>query len=391
MGYTVVAYAAFYSNNTEEQMSDKRKLQDMLSNCMKTGYAFLMFSMMQSSRGLYAQADSRIAGVRDKHIQYEGRIGFDDLATAKIYWAGSSVRIRFKGTAVKATMKDEGGGNYYNIVIDEDSIQILKPGTIKTTYTLADHLSPGEHTIELFKRTDGKAGMTRFYGFELPANSILLDLPQKKRVIEFYGNSITVGSGINEGKFPGGDENNYLSYAAITARHFNARYTCIARSGIGLMVSWFRLIMPEMYTRLNPDDSASKWDFKKNIPDVVVINLLQNDNSLVELPDHPQFKNRFGKKPPGEDYITSSYKRFVRNIRSFYPHAEIICTLGNMDAVRPGSPWPGYIEKAVASLGDKKIVSYFFPYKGTPDHPDVKEQHEMADGLIRFIEERIKW
>jgi len=62
-----------------------------------------------------------------------------------------------------------------------------------------------------------------------------------------------------------------------------------------------------------------------------------------------------------------------------------------MDAVKPESPWPGYIEKAVASLNDKKIYTHFFPYKNTPDHPDRAEQRQMAESLIRFIDENIRW
>jgi hypothetical protein len=39
--------------------------------------------------------------------------------------------------------------------------------------------------------------------------------------------------------------NNYYSYAAITARHFNAQYVNTSRSGIGVTVSWFPEIMSE--------------------------------------------------------------------------------------------------------------------------------------------------
>lgn len=327
----------------------------------------------------------------DRHIQYEGRVGMNNAGIAEIYWAGSSIKIRFTGTDIKAILKDERGYNYYNVIIDEKNITVIKPDTIKTTYTLAANLPKGEHTIELFKRTDAKRGMTLFYGFELNSSFKLLDLPIKKRMIEFYGNSVTVGSGMYEGSAPYDDENNYMSYAAITARHFNARYSCIARSGIGLMVSWFSMIMPEMYDRLNPDDSTSKWDFLKATPNIVVINLFQNDNALVNLPDHPQFKKRFADKALTQDFIISSYKLFVQNIRNKYSGASIICTLGSMDAVEPGSPWPGYIKKAVASVNDKKIYTHFFAYKNTPDHPNEAEQRQMAESLIRFIDENIKW
>lgn len=353
-------------------------------------YISFLLPVLLTGANAFAQNQVQSIAVSNKFLRYEGRVGFDEPTVAKIYWAGSSIAIRFKGTELKAILKDERGHNYYNVIIDNDSIHMLKPATVKTAYTLASGLSEGEHTVQLFKRTDGKAGMTLFYGFELPTDTKLLDLPRKKRTIEFYGNSITVGSGISEGKFPGGDENNYLSYAAVTARHFNAGYTCIARSGIGLMVSWFSLTMAEMYSRLNPDDSASKWNFKKNIPDLVVVNLLQNDNALVGMPEDEQFKKRFGNTAPTAEYIIKTYSRFIESIRDYYPKANIVCALGNMDAVKPGSPWPGYIEKAVELLQDKKIHTYFFPY-GNEEHPDVKAQQAMAEGLIQFIERTIKW
>jgi hypothetical protein len=56
------------------------------------------------------------------------------------------------------------------------------------------------------------------------------------------------------------------------------------------MLSWFPLIMPEMYDRADPTDSTSKWDFSKYTPDVVVINLFQNDSWLARRHDFPEFK-----------------------------------------------------------------------------------------------------
>jgi hypothetical protein len=59
-----------------------------------------------------------------------------------------------------------------------------------------------------------------------------------------------------------------------------------------------------------------------------------------------------------------------------------------MDATREGSKWPAYIDKAVASLKDKRIVTHFFPYKDTPGHPKLHEQQAMAEDLIAFIKSR---
>jgi hypothetical protein len=122
-----------------------------------------------------------------------------------------------------------------------------------------------------------------------------------------------------------------------------------------------------------------------------VINLFQNDSWIIKLPDNAQFKQRFGNKAPSEDNIIKAYKDFVKTIRNKYPKAQIICALGNMDATKEGSPWPGYVEKAVAQLEDKNIYTHFFPYKNTPGHPSVREQQTMAGNLIAFIDQHIKW
>ncbi|MEA1898544.1 MAG: electron transporter RnfD [Bacteroidota bacterium] len=332
----------------------------------------------------------------NERIEYMGRVGMNERGFAEIYWPGSSIKIHFEGTGIKALLKDEHGKNYFNVIIDEDSILILKPDTVQKIYTLARGLSPGLHTVELFKRTGWNRGKTLFYGFKTGKKTNILDSdPQKERNIEFYGNSITAGYAVED--YSGNDSrdstftNNYRSYANLTARHFNAEYSCIARGGIGIMVSWYPLIMPEMYNRLDPEDEYSIWDFSKFTPEVVVVNLFQNDSWIVELNEYEEFQHRFGTEAPDEDFIIDSYSSFLRLLRDKYPESHIICMLGNMDITREVSPWPGYVEKAVAGMEDKKMYTLFVPFKQTPGHPRIEEQAEMANKLIDFIEDKIDW
>jgi len=333
-----------------------------------------------------------------KNIAYMGRIELIENKCAKIYWPGTSVTINFEGTDAKAILKNGNGTTYFYAIIDGDSehAQKIKPDTIKTSYVLASGLSKGKHTVQLYKLTDNTT-VTSFYGFELNDGALVLKSdPKGKKKIEFYGNSITVGHGVdvpNGQNDSGAPEffNNYLTYAGRTARHYNAQYSCIARSGIGVMLSWFPIIMPEMYDRLDPSDPKSKWDFSKYTPDVVVINLFQNDSWLINNPAHEQFKARFGTTRPDENKIVKSYQDLVLKIRGKYPKASIVCVLGSMDATRKGSPWPGYIESAVKGLADPKIYTHFFAYKNTDGHPKVSDQKVMADDLIGFIDKNIKW
>jgi hypothetical protein len=213
--------------------------------------------------------------------------------------------------------------------------------------------------------------------------------------MEFYGNSVTCGHAIED--TTGGDsgapqyENNYLAYGAVTARHFNARYRCIAKSGIGLMVSYAPAIMPEMYNLLNPFDSTSRWDFSKYIPDIVVVNLLQNDQGIFPRADLEQFRKRFGTQAPTDMNIINAYQSFIRQLRNHYPKAHIICVLGSMNTTQEGAKWPGIVQQAVAGLHDKKLYTHFFKYMGRPAHPRVKDDAVMAQSLITFIEKNIVW
>ena len=343
---------------------------------------------------IFCYAQTQFVSYKNNKLQYQGRIPYASDA-AELTWPGTSVTISFKGASLAGEFKDADTSNYYNIIIDQKLKSRIHFDTIKRTYQLAENLPFGKHTIELFKITEWDKGKTNFYGFELENKAELLTPPAlPKRKIEFYGNSITCGYAV-EDKF--GDnpigyfENNYAAYASITARHFNAQYQCIAKSGIGIMVSWFPLIMPEMYDRLDPLDANSKWDFSKYTPDVVVINLLQNDSWLVNNPKHPEFKHRFGEQKPSEDFIIQSYQDFVKTIRGKYPKAQIICMMGNMDITRKNSLWPAYVQKAISGLSDSKIHTLIVPFKETPGHPKVKEQQDLANSLIDFINKNIKW
>lgn len=329
------------------------------------------------------------------NIHYMGRIEHSDTASV-FYWSGTSAEINFEGTSVKAILHDERGENYYNAIVDGNSVMMIRTSAGKQNYTLVENLPEGKHRIQLFKRTEFDRGMTWFYGFELnPGAKLLPASPKSERSIEFYGNSITCGYAVDD--TTGKDRpdsiytNNYLSYAAITARHYGAEYHCIGKSGIGITISWFPYIMPDIYDRLDPQDESSTWNFSNYTPDVVVIHLLQNDSWLVNMPEHESFKHFFGNEKPSEEFIISAYRNFVSQLRAHYPAAQIICTMGGMDATREGSPWPSYVETAVEQLNDPKIFTYFMPFKNTGGHPNKAEQEVMAEGLIRFIDENIQW
>ena len=148
----------------------------------------------------------------NKHISYEGRIAFTGDA-AELMWPGTSITINFTGTGISGIFKDQDTSNYYNIILDKDSIYTIQFDTLKETVSLAEGLPYGKHSLQLFKRTEWDKGKTWFYGFVKNPDSKLLKRDKlPKRKIEFFGNSITCGYAINymAGDSPTGYyENNY--------------------------------------------------------------------------------------------------------------------------------------------------------------------------------------
>lgn len=348
--------------------------------------------------GLFSCNKDRIIEVPYNYaqIEYMGRIDSIPGAAINFYWSGTSAKINFIGTDVFVALSDTGD-NYYNLILDNDSIILLHPGAEKETYLVAENLSKGEHSIEIFKRTQWSRGTTQFYGFSIEGHQAAI-LPKpvaKQRKIEFYGNSITAGHAVEDTSIYDRPDsiftNSYFSYSTITARHYDAQYTCICKSGIGITISWFPTLMPEIYDRINPFDSTSDWDFSLYTPDIVVVNLFQNDSWLVNYPERAEFKKYFGTKPPTDEYLVKAYQDFVMSLRDKYPASKIICMLGNMDITREGSKWPGLVQTAVDGLNDTLMYTHFVPFKNTHGHPRISEQQDMANSLIKFIDEEVGW
>jgi len=356
---------------------------------------FIVFLVFFSILISCTQKKPLFVGFTNSDIEYSGRIDTVSLEAAQISWSGTSIKLNFEGESINAIFSDEIGENYYNIFIDNEFSNILKLDSVKRSYELASNLEKGKHSVEIFKRTEWGNGLSNFYGFKINNGKVLPKSNVKKRKMEFYGNSVSAGYAVDD--LSGRDlhdsiyTNNYKSYAALTARHYDAKYHCICKSGIGITVSWDSLIMPEIYNKLIPTDSSSFWDFSYYSPDIVVVNLFQNDSWLVELPNHEEYIKRFNKTPPTDNQLITAYQNFILNLRKQYPKTNIICTLGSMDAAKQDSKWIKYIKTAVNNLKDDKIYTHIMPYIESNTHPSEEDNQVMSKDLINFIDNHIDW
>jgi hypothetical protein len=356
----------------------------------------LSCSLLLAAAAFAAQATAATVPPQDPKLQYTGRIDFANPSAPVITWPNTSIAGNFDGGSLAVRLDDQYGKNYFNVFIDGDLAHpfVIHADKGEKTYPVAGHFKAGSHSFLITKRTEGEEGATRFLGLKLDDRARLLPpSPRPAHKIEFFGDSITSGMG-NESADTGrddlaSDKNSFMSYAAIAARNLNAEMHMTSQSGIGVMISWFPFTMPDFYDQLSAvGNNDTKWDFSTWTPDVVVINLLQNDFWLIGR-DHKL------QPDPAVPQRIQAYKTFVKRIRQLYPNAYIICSLGSMEATRPGSEWPGYISTAVNQIRseghDERIDTLFFAFTGYGQHPRVKQHQANAEKLTTFIKGKMGW
>lgn len=354
----------------------------------------LLLAILCVSAAAWA-APVQTVGAESKQFLYTGRIDFADPSAPSVSWPGSSIKANFTGTSLAIKLDDQLGKNYFNVIVDGEAQHpyVLEAKKGEQIYEISSALTPGNHSVEIYKRTEGEEGATLFKGLVLDADAKLLAPPVRPtRRMEIYGDSITTGMG-NEGADNGIDhllseKNNYWAYGAITARNLNAELHTISQSGIGIMISWFPFIMPQFYDQLSAvGDNKTQWDFTRWTPDLVVINLLQNDSWLIDREKrlHPI---------PSDAQRVQAYIDFVRSIRAKYPSAQIVCALGSMDATA-NPKWPGYITAAVERMKkenkDTKLDTIFFEFTGFGGHPRIAQHKANAEKLTAFIKQKMNW
>jgi lysophospholipase L1-like esterase len=357
------------------------------------GFAFLSYSCSEKgSNPLQPSESTGVIDADDPNIQYVGRFNRSDSKKAIFDWSGVYISATFTGTSCSIRLND--GSNLYDVTIDEQEPQVLQTDT-STVYSVADGLDDTVHTILIEKRTEASIGRGEFFGFILDEEKGLVapDPPLDRR-IEFIGNSITCGYGV-EGEsasspFTPETESATLSYAALIGRALNADYAMVAYSGRGVVRNYgdsnktSPYPMPSLYDRTCCYDSTQVWDFTSWIPQVVVINLGTNDFSTQPHPDKSVFQE--------------AYTQLIDSVQSLYSEVTIFCVCGPMI----GEPCASYIEEVVdgcrESNANKEV--YYIPIRtsllssselGSDWHPNVEGQQKIADIMLPIIQDAMHW
>jgi hypothetical protein len=321
-------------------------------------------------------------------LNYVGRIDYSDPLAPRFAAPGTYVQARFSGNSLAIDVTDEAlekNHNYIEVAIDNRPPIRLQTTDKINHLQVANYLPDGEHIVTICKSTETNVGYLDFTG--ITCAKLLPWVEPTRYKIEFIGNSITCGSGNDVSDLPCDegewyDHNNaYMSFAARTARQLNAQWMLTAYSGIGLMHSCcgLTIIMPRVYDRLNLLKKNSKWNFKKYVPDVVVIELGQNDG----LVDSVAF--------------CRTYINFIGKIRSYYKNADVVMLSSPMADARLLTMLKKYIlsvETHVRQKGDTKVHHYFFMrsyHEGCSYHPNMNEHEQMAQELTAYLRKLKSW
>jgi len=322
-------------------------------------------------------------------------------AGAEFSFTGSFCRVTIAGDSTSCDPANTA--NHARIAIYVDGVRVADEmiDAPDKNCTVVDG-PMGEHIIRVVKLSE--TAMSTCGIRSITTDGGVRPTPEKPRMVEFIGDSITCGYGVDdevaEHHFVTGTEDVTRAYAYKTAQLLDADYSMVSISGYGIISGYTATaekpvtaqLIPTYYEKLGfsygvydgctPADVA--WDFSLRQPDAIVINLGTNDDSYCL--DHPD----------RQAHCCAEYAKFLRTVRAKNPQARIFCVLGMMgDRLYP------FVEKAAAdytaATGDDNIVCMSFVPQLEEDgrvadyHPTEVTHQKAAEKLAAFIRKRMSW
>jgi lysophospholipase L1-like esterase len=358
----------------------------MAAGLLPPSMALLGFTPHQVENSSEARSGWQYLPAADWRLQYVGRSDDTVVPDARLLaWSGSELRLRFSGTGFALRMNSAKGSNYFTVEVDgRRHVLRVDEVTVRDWY-FSESLPEGEHQLRIIKRTEASMAEACFFGLLLPPDGELLAPPSARPLrLEFYGDSITAGACNGD---MGVDQYDDLSshdgtraYGALVAERLGADYVGIAVSGIGITRTWDELLMPQVWDRVAPRLDAPVAPIGPVLPDLVVVNLGQNDHGFPASLGEP-FAVDFGQH----------YLSFVRQLRQRYPQAQLLLTLGGMPAWKEQPALLSAVKATAEQLrrdGDAQVWFYQFQIFSEA-HPRIDVHAQMADELLSFLREKV--
>lgn len=347
-----------------------------------------------------------------ENVKVIGRTYVDANSQRWLTNTTSGIEFTFTGTKAAVTLVGDflaTGGSEANqariaMYVDGERVVDDMVDDAEKTYEILTDSSAATHTVKVLKLSESASATVGIKDITVTAVGGIKPTANKAHRIEFIGDSITCGYGIDdevkEHTFKNSTEDGTKTYAYKTAMALDADYSTVSVSGIGVISNYTSAgvkkdenVMPLYYDKVGYSWSAFgdwqspaklDWDFDQFQPEAIVINLGTNDSSYVAGDATRQAE------------FTEGYVAFIKQIRAKNPDATIFCTLGIM-----GADLYPQIKEAVAiytaQTGDKNVTSMQFDQQNMYDglcvdwHPSEKTNTKAAAKLTAYMKEVMGW
>ncbi|RYF37748.1 MAG: hypothetical protein EOO38_25760, partial [Cytophagaceae bacterium] len=178
-------------------------------------------------------------------IRLIGRFDVSNPNNPTMGWPGSQIVIGFIGTRLSVTLSVPRQGFYagspnnsfVSVSVDGGALTSYEIKTGTQTYTFANALTSGQHTVVISKRTEAQIGLIQFIGAQTDGNLTFTPAPLGRR-IQVVGDSGPAGygtDGMNPCGFTSKTENADLAFPAVAGRLLNAEVHNLSYSGKGIV------------------------------------------------------------------------------------------------------------------------------------------------------------
>lgn len=354
----------------------------------------------------YIQADR-------EHVKRVGR--YHEIGdTLWLAMSGSGIEFRFTGRYLEIPVRGgyvaehgEQDGNYARVAVYVDGSRIWDEmiDSSRRQFIVVDRETPGTVEVRLVKLSESAMSVVGIEPLVIGDEDQVEAVPNKAHLIEFIGDSITCGYGVDDEDcnhhFATATEDVTRAYAFQTAGLLDVDCTLFSASGFGVISGFTadprqRLgdqLIPAYYHSvgfsrdrfpggINPTETP--WDFSRLRPEAVVINLGTNDDSFCQDDREKQ-----------QEYM-EEYERFLLDVRECNPQAELFCVLGIM-----GQRLCPCVEQACENYrqhtGDQRIHTLRLPEQDgnigyvADFHPLERFHRAAAETLAPYIKQIMNW